>query len=478
MSSGASAPVTAPAARSTVPAADRRARPSALDAAGLLTIYLVLLFALPARLVVPGLGAAGRPAVIFGSGLLFLWLITRALPEQVLPGRQPLRWALFVFLAVFLVAYGLGVARGLPGPEARSADRALITYLSLLGLALVACDGIRSRARLDAVLRRLVLLGTAMSLVGFVQFFFRINLATMISVPGLQLNEPIIGIASRGAPNFARVAGTASHSIEYGVVLAMLLPIAVHLFLFARSVGQRQLWGVCAALIGVSVPLAVSRAGTLALLLGLLLLVLAWEPRLQRRAAVVILAGTVAFQAALPGLLGTIRSAFANFNNDPSIQNRRSDYAEVAGYFQDRPWFGRGLGTFIPDRYLVLDNQALLTTLETGVVGAMALLLLIVVAGSLGRSVRYRGASPSSRHLGHVLAVVLVQGLVTAFTFDALFFPIFAGVFFLTIGLCGTLYRLRHEPSTFPSERDVLRRTLSERGGLSAVRAQLDRAAV
>lgn len=456
--------MTAPAISGTTVGSGRGWTP--LDGAGLLTVYLLLLFLVPARLVVPGLGAAGRPAVIFGVGLLFLWLATRLLPEQVLPGRQPVRWALFVFLAVFLVAYGLGAARGLPGPEARGADRALIVQLSLLGVALVACDGIRSRARLDAVLRRTVLLATFMGLVGALQFFTGFNLATRIRIPGLQLNAPVVDIGSRGGPEFARVAGTASHYIEYGVVLAMVLPFAIHLMLFARTPGKRQLWGFCALTIGASIPLSVSRAGTLALVIGLLLLGLAWEPRLQRRAAVVVVGAVVVFQGVVPGLLGTIRSAFTNFNNDPSIQNRRSDYAEITRYVQDRPWFGRGPGTFTPERYLLLDNQALLTVLEIGLVGGAGLLLLIAVAGACARSVRHRGASPSSRHLGLVLAVGLVQGLVSALTFDALFFPVFAGVFFLYIGLCGALYRLRDEPAD-EDEPDRLRPTLAERGGAS-----------
>lgn len=460
--------MTAPARAATGARAQRRPSWSALDGAGLLTIYLVLLFLVPARLVAPGLGAAGRPAVIFGIGLLFLWVVTRMLPEQVLPGRQPVRWALAVFLVFFLIAYGLGAARGLPGPEARGADRALIVQLSLIGVTLVACDGISSRDRLDAVLRRLVLLGTLMGLVGALQFFTGFNLASRIRVPGLRLNAPIVDIGSRGGPDFARVAGTASHYIEYGVVLAMLLPIAIHLLLHARTPGQRQLWTFCSLVIGASIPLSVSRAGTLALVLGLLLLGLAWEPGVQRRSAVIVVGATVVFQGVVPGLLGTIRSAFTNFNNDPSIQNRRSDYAEIVGYVQDRPWFGRGPGTFTPERYLLLDNQALLTTLEIGLLGALALLLLLVVAALCARSVRHRAARPSSRHLGAVLAVGLVQGLVSALTFDALFFPIFAGLLFLYIGLCGALYRLRDEPAAFP-EPVRLRPTLADRGSASAL---------
>ncbi len=433
------------------------------DAVSLLTVYAALLVVLPARLVLPALGAAGRPALLFAVGLLFLWLFTRALPEQVLPGAQPLRWALALFTVAFLVSYALGFARGLPGLESRGADRALLTMAGLIGVALVAADGIRSTARLDTLLRRLVALTSVSAFVGVVQFFFRLDLASYVQVPGLALNRPIVGIGERGGPGFARVAGLTGHYIEFGVVLAMVLPIALHLLLFARSRREKQLWASAVALLAASVPLSVSRAGSLALMVGMVLLVVGWTTRLRALAAVIGGVGVVVFQGLIPGLLGTIRSGFVNYENDPSILGRLGDYEVVAEYFTQRPWFGRGPGTFLPELYLLLDNQYLATAIELGAVGGASLVLVVLVGIVMARVGRRISSSERQRHLMHALSVVLVQALVVSFTFDSLSFATFAGLLFLALGLVGAAHRLRGEEEDPEGAHVVLRTIVSAR---------------
>lgn len=99
----------------------------------------------------------------------------------------------------FLVSYGLGYARGLPGLESRGADRALLTMAGLIGVTPIAADGVRFTARLDTLLRPLVALTSVSALVGAVQFFFGIDLASYEQIPGLALNRSIAGIGERAA---------------------------------------------------------------------------------------------------------------------------------------------------------------------------------------------------------------------------------------------------------------------------------------
>ena len=76
-----------------------------VDAVHVLTIVLVVLFALPSRLTFAPLGGAGAPALVLGLGCFGWWAYHQA--QRVEPrsvGPQPVRIALFVVIACFLVS--------------------------------------------------------------------------------------------------------------------------------------------------------------------------------------------------------------------------------------------------------------------------------------------------------------------------------------------------------------------------------------
>lgn len=451
-------------------AGPRRAR---ADAVTVLTGLVVLLFALPARLVFPPLGAAGRPAGLAGLAILGWWLLSHLVPSLTPRGRQPVRTAILVYLWVYLVAFTLGYARGLPGIEASSSDRALLTTLGLAGVALVTADGIPDRARLDVLLRRLTVGGAVMALLGEIQFVFGIDLVGKIKVPGLSLNAGLIGVASRGDAGLRRVAGTASHYIEFGVVAALLLPLALHYALYARDRAERQWRWAIVAVIGAAVPFSISRSAFLCLIASLVVLAALWRIRMQAQALVVAVVAMMALRFVVPGLLGTILSLFRNMGSDPSVQNREADYPIVFRYIAERPWFGRGPGTFVPERYILLDNELLGTIVSIGYVGLAALLGVFLTGFFLARSVSKHTAHPETRHLAQALAAAIVGAMVASVTFDSLGFPIFAGTLFLMVGAVGALWRTDRAEDPMPPRggREILKPNRLRR---SAGRPQLE----
>lgn len=420
-----------------------------LDAVSLLTVWLALVFVIPASQVVPQVGAAGRPAVLFGYGLLAVWLASRFVPDAVLPGRQPMRWFLAVYAVVFAVAYALGIERGLDPSEATSIDRALIVHTSLIAAALVALDGIPSRKRFDDLMLRLIGFTAFSAFVGFLQFFWRLDITPSLTLPGINLNgqPPITTIDERNG--FNRVAGTAGHAIEFGSVMAIVLPIALHYLLHDRPGPRRRRLAVATALIALGVPFSISRTSTIAVVIVALGLTLNWGHRMVLRSAVVGLGSLVALRAAVPTLLGSIKSLFTNLQDDLSFQARASDYPIVFRFLRERPFFGRGPGTFGPPDYLLLDNEILSTAVNTGLVGLAAFLALYVVAILMFRRVAWTAATDETRHLAMSLAVsTLVAGVVLYFA-DMLFFAIYSSLAFLLFGLAGSLLRLRDERSEF-----------------------------
>ena len=401
---------------------------------------LLLIFVLPARLVLAPLGAAGRPAILYATGLALVWLLVFPRGGQRL-GKQPVRWLVGVYFAVQLLTYAAGFDRGLPALEARSADRWLLMSVAVAGLALFVADGVPDRAALDRLLRRVLAGGGVMALIGSLQFLIAFDVTQYLKVPGLKANRDLIGIGERG-DGFARIAGTASHYIEFGVVLAMLLPLAIHYAFFARPGGQRARRWMLVALLGSAVPFSVSRSGVLGAAVAFLVLFTVWPWRLRLNALVVSGIAVVGYRLLQPGLLGTIKSLFTNAGDDPSVQGRTDDYTVVFAYIRSRPWFGRGAGTFMPERYILLDNQLLYTWVTQGIVGLVALLLLAFGAYWTARSVRLRGATDEDRHLAQALAAGVLSGFVVSITFDALSFTTFTCLFFLLIGCVGALFRL------------------------------------
>ncbi|WP_324649599.1 O-antigen ligase family protein [Georgenia sp. H159] len=419
-------------------------RPWRLTTFAVLVVFLCLQFLIPARLVIGGLGSVGRPSVAVAVLLTFLWCVSARRAGGLPPGRQPVRWLLGGYLAVQLVGYAVAYDRQLPELEASSADRWLIFNVAMVGVALAVTDGVRTRRQLDVLLQTMVGLATVMAGVGILQFLRIFDLTRFIRIPGLQLNRDLIGVSARGDADFARVAGTANHYIEFGVVLALILPVALHYAFFApRGRSSAGRW-LCVALIASAIPLSISRSAVVTVAVAMGLLALAWPWRRRYNVLVIAVAGTAVFHVVNRGVLGTIRALFTNMDNDPSIQNRLADQAFVERMFAQRPWLGRGAGTVMPERYVLLDNQIYGTLVAGGVVGLVALGALFLVPYALARSTRLRAESEEARHLGQALAATMPAGLVASATFDSFSFATFVGVTVVLIGAVGALWRLEH----------------------------------
>jgi O-antigen ligase len=426
----------APAPPDAAPAAKPSWSP---DTTSLLTIFVVLVFVVPAVFVIGFLGSAGRPAMLLGIFALALWFHEMVLRNGRKPlGPQPVRRWVLIFLGAVALSSLAGSLRPIDSLELRATDRGLILVACLSGLALLAADGISSRPRLDVLLQRLTTAAAVFAGLGIFQFFTAFDLATVLKFPGLTPLDDVQGIQVRSDLN--RVAATASHPIEFGVVLAIILPLAIHYALYAKAEGKRWAW-LRVVLIAAAIPLSVARSGTLAMFVAFAVMWVSWPHRLKVRSLVIATIGTVVMRLMIPGLIGTIRSLFTNILYDPSTQGRTDDYGKVGAFISERPITGRGIFTFLPDKYFWLDNQYLGLLIETGVVGLVAFAGLFIVAFRTARQSRI-GGNPETRSLGQALAAGSLAVLLSAGTFDMLAFTMVSGVSFLLVGCSGALWRL------------------------------------
>jgi len=420
------------------------------DATTVLSLALTALFCIHQRFVIEPLGAAGTPAILLGFGCFVWWLATRVNGSSLGLGYNPVRIGLFILLSAMLVAYAAGFARPIVPDEVSNSDRTLLTWLGYSGFLLLCADGVTSLKRLDVLLRRLVWGGAYMSLVALFQFFVHFDLAQLLKPPGLTgLDSAFLdkNLLERG--DFTRVTGTALHPIEFSVVVAALLPLALHFAFHDKHRGVLARW-VPVALMGFGMPLAISRSGFLGLGVAALCFLPA-VPTTRRLQAVAVGVGAAGLMTvAVPGLLGTVKGFFLAVDVDTSVSARTKDYLYLNTYFSERPITGRGFGTFLPKLYDVFDNQYLLTAIEAGALGVAALFLFFFSGLATARVIRKRSTVPATRSLAQALFAGIAAHVVTFATYDALVFPTTGMSLFLIIGAVGALWRLSRQEERHP----------------------------
>jgi O-antigen ligase len=408
----------------------------------LLQLFALTAMVIPSDTVISAIGAAGYPASLVGMFAFAAFIAATLLGlHNPLEHRHPVRSVLCLLWIAALASYVVMDRRVLTVTEQASADRLLMQLAVITGIALVAAECLGSLRELRRVLRALCWGGAICGVVAALQFWLTIDLAPLLrALPGFSLNFDNPAIIDRAALN--RVAGTAIHPIELGVVAGMLLPLAIYLGISDTDRSVRRRWAPV-ALIGLAVPISVSRSAVLALVLALTVLVVLM-PAPQRLAALCIMPfGLVAVFMSAPGLIGTLASFFGAGSKDPSVATRLGDYPLVERLVQEAPWFGHGGGTYIVDNALdILDNQYLKTAIELGLVGVVALVAYFLVPVIAALVARARSRDPELRLLCAALAGTALAAGASSLLFDSLSFPMFANVHALVIGLIGAAWQL------------------------------------
>jgi len=431
-------------AQQVAPGVTGHRKQSPFDAVTYLTIYLVLLCAIPSYLTIPALGSVGRLSVLWGLVGIAWWAFFRLQSTTRLSSAAwYVKVAAILFFGSAALTYAWTNLQGMPSSYATTADSSLIRLISWLGVAMVALDGIPDRERLLVLIRRVVLAGALMALLGIVQFATGDSLVDSISLPGFASNASFDGVQDRGG--FLRSAGTASHPLEYGSVLCVSLPLSLILGIADHRRGTLARW-TPPTIIAVAAAVSMSRSALIGIAVGLVLVVPSIPARLRLKvlgAAAVLLTAMV---FAVPGMLGTVRGLFLGIGNDSSTLSRVDSLGLAFEIVGRHPMLGLGFGAFLPQE-LILDNQVVLMMIELGVAGLGCFAVLIFSSMAAGLHVARTTDSRLWKGLAPAVTAGLASGTTTLLFFDGLSFPITAGLIFFMVGVAGALPRLLAAPA-------------------------------
>lgn len=432
---------------------------SARDGCSVLTLLVVVLLLVPQNYVLVGpLKSVGSPSTLVALAALGIWAASRVLNLADAAELHPVRWVLLVFTLAAMASYAAGMMRDLTPDEQASMDRVVFQHLAVMGVALLAVDALGSRERITTLLQRLVLIGGVAACIGILEFAFTgFDFREIMLLPGLTTNVDLVFDTRSG---FDRIAAAASHPIEFAVVTAALVPLALHYSIHAVTGRWRYVLALVALL--AAMPMSVSRSGFLTLAIGLAVYFVALSHRGRLNALVLGLIGLAVFRALVPGLLGTVRGLFRDVDTDPSIAGRTDDYAAVPGLMEGHWWLGRGFGTFLPDIYFILDNQYLAALIQGGMVGLAAFIALLVVGLGVARGVHRRNADAALRSEGQALAATIASFAAASLVFDALSFRQSAYLLFLVIGCAGAHWSLVRDLPKVRAHREVSREPADE----------------
>lgn len=424
-------------------ALDRSAPP---HTSRLLRFSCFALFLFPSTMVIKPIGASGTVPLLLALLLLVVWVASSlwGLHDPV-QRRSPARLAAGVFVLGVLISY-VALYGGWSGSattaELASADRWVLFAFASLAMVLVIGDAVRSVS--DVLqLSRWVLAGAFFScLVGVVQFAFQVNPMEWVeaAMPGFTDNGGDTPFQQRGA--LVRVAGSAFHSIEFGVTSAMLLPLSIWRALFDPR-GLPWFHWLQTILLIFAVTTTVSRSGTLAVAVALAVM-LPFLPRPARRRVLVALPFLVlALFLAVPGFLGTMSGAITADTRDPSIATRVNNYPRVARLIDERPLFGTGPGTYLPtDALEILDNEYLNAVVSLGIVGLLAVTIYLLLPAFATIHAARHAQGATLRCLAGAVAAGLLVGAVCSATFDSLSFPIFGLLYPMLAGIAASVWIL------------------------------------
>ena len=244
------------------------------------------------------------------------------------------------------------------------------------------------------------------------------------------------------------VRGPGEAPLEAVAMLTLALPIALVRLIDAGSWRTRIMYALAACLLVAAVFATYRKSALVAPAAMVLTLVYFRRSALLKLAPLGLVVLVIAMVLS-PGALSSIANQFTRSDREAvgTVSDRTSDYDAIRPDVWSHMAMGRGYGSYNHESYRILDSEILLRTIETGVLGLAAFLLIpLVVLASARRLIASR--DPTAASVGLVGAAIAVTFFVCALMFDTLSFPHVPYVFLYMTGLVAALIIERREEKT------------------------------
>jgi hypothetical protein len=263
-------------------------------------------------------------------------------------------------------------------------------------------------------------------------------LGQKLAFGGITVLSPLQAVSLAGTEltsHSRHIVGPAEHGLAVCTMMAFALPIAIIRLLDAER-AKKLLWaGVTGLIIAGSV--ATLRKTGLILPVVVVVVLSAYRPMAMLRVFLPVgLVLVVLIQLLAPSALSTVVGELTPESNstDISTRGRLQDYGAVRPNVLTRPAIGQGFGTYLHQTNRYLDNEYLKRLLETGLLGVLTYMFMVVAVMMVAhRSIR----SGDPIRAGPALAAsagACAYG-VAGFLYDEFFFPQAPYLFFLAAAI-------------------------------------------
>ena len=252
------------------------------------------------------------------------------------------------------------------------------------------------------------------------------------------------------------IAGPAQAGLEAVTMLSIALPIVLAGLLRSSRNKERILYGIAACIL-VAAIFATGRKSALLAPLAVLLTFAYFRRRELLSLAPIGLVIVVVVGALSPGAVHGTISQFLRPDRATvaTTSDRTADYDAIRPDLWTNLLFGRGQGSYNHETYRILDSEILTRTIETGVLGLVAF-LVVGIAVVLAARPTIAARDPTFAPLALAGAAAAVCFLVVSTLFDVLSFPHGTYIFLYMAGLVAAVVaRDRHgeAPDRRPDHR-------------------------
>jgi hypothetical protein len=263
-------------------------------------------------------------------------------------------------------------------------------------------------------------------------------------LPGIFM---ITTVDTNGVDEIGRrlTVGPAQLGLETVAMLAMALPIAIVGIMQSERRRNRYLYGLAMCVL-IAAAMCTYRKSALIAPVVVILTIAYFRRRELLRLAPFAVVLIIVIHLLAPGALGGVVQQLhgSRLTTVNTTSHRFAGYEAVRPLVWNSVAFGQGFGSYDAFANHILDSQILTATIETGVLGVGAYIIMILSVVAAARPfIRSRDRERSSPALAAAAAAIAL--LTVSFLYDAMIFPHVPYIFLMMAAFMAVIWR--HPPT-------------------------------